>query len=240
MNSLGNKFFYLISVLGLTALLFGPFVGRAEVFTHNLILGSQRPEVKILQIFLNFDSATRVSQVGAGSLGQETDYFGAKTKQALIKFQTKYGLQLELGCLGSQTRTFLNQKIVDLLASSREKVAVSNDKTVKTLVQPAVVEAPVLLSLSPTNGNNGVFITLTGRNFLPQDNTVISGYGDLENVVSVDGQMIQFPLNFPANEIFRDEETGEVSLPGNLHLPIWFMVANKNGTSSSLIYDLQI
>ena len=138
-----------------------------------------------------------------------------------------------------------SKKLKLILLNLQKAQIINNKKTVtsnnQVQVKPTIViSAPVILSLSPVSGGNGALITLTGRNFLPQGNTIISGYADLENVSSADGQTIQFSLNFPVNDIFSDEETGVVSLPGNLHLPIWFTVANKNGKSNSLVYDLQI
>jgi hypothetical protein len=55
-------------------------------FTQILKLGSIGDEVKQLQIFLNTHGFP-LSQIGNGSLGHETNYFGQKTKDALIKFQ---------------------------------------------------------------------------------------------------------------------------------------------------------
>lgn len=52
-----------------------------------LKLGMIDPEVKVLQIFLNSNPATRLTGRGVGAPGRETNYFGILTKQALIKFQ---------------------------------------------------------------------------------------------------------------------------------------------------------
>ncbi len=55
-------------------------------FTHNLKLKDTGEEVKELQKYLNTHGYP-VAIVGAGSLGNESTYFGVKTKTALIKFQ---------------------------------------------------------------------------------------------------------------------------------------------------------
>ncbi len=84
-------------------------------FTKNLWVGIRDMDVKLLQRFLNLKGFT-VSTDGPGSAGQETEFFGAKTKQALIKFQEAYkvniltpiGLNLGTGFFGPQTRNYIN------------------------------------------------------------------------------------------------------------------------------------
>lgn len=84
-------------------------------FTKDLWYQMKDVEVKILQRFLNLKGFI-VSDSGAGAVGQETDYFGPKTKQALIKFQEAYksniltpiGLNFGTGFFGPQTRNFIN------------------------------------------------------------------------------------------------------------------------------------
>ena len=49
-------------------------------------LGSRGPEVKALQKFLNLKGFT-VSETGAGSLGNETEFFGVKLKQLLLNIK---------------------------------------------------------------------------------------------------------------------------------------------------------
>lgn len=58
--------------------------------TRNLSLGMTGEDVRALQRFLNRDSSTRVANVGTGSPGYESAYFGPLTKQAVIRFQEKY------------------------------------------------------------------------------------------------------------------------------------------------------
>lgn len=84
-------------------------------FTKNLWVGIRDMDVKLLQRFLNLKGFT-VSTDGPGSVGQETEFFGVKTKQALIKFQEAYkvniltpiGLNLGTGFFGPQTRNYIN------------------------------------------------------------------------------------------------------------------------------------
>ncbi len=85
-------------------------------FNQNLSRGSKRQDVKYLQIILNSDLATRVSQTGPGSPGNETDFFGPATESAVKKFQNKYSsevltphnLSSPTGFVGPSTRAKLN------------------------------------------------------------------------------------------------------------------------------------
>ena len=63
-------------------------------FTSNLAKGKTSAEVMQIQKFLNQWADTTVSTSGAGSKGNETSYFGAATKSAVIKFQNKYAADI--------------------------------------------------------------------------------------------------------------------------------------------------
>jgi len=52
-------------------------------------LGMRGEEVRTLQKFLNQNNVTNIKE-GAGSKGKETDYFGAKTYNAIIRFQNMF------------------------------------------------------------------------------------------------------------------------------------------------------
>lgn len=78
-----------------------------------LKLGSVGPEVLILQKKLNQSPDTEVASTGLGSKGNETDRFGALTKEAVIKFQLKYNIISSrndpfAGVVGPNTRGRLN------------------------------------------------------------------------------------------------------------------------------------
>src|SRR3989344_2481395 len=78
------------------------------VFNNNLSLGMTHSDVLQLQLVLNADSATQVSTSGAGSPGNETNYFGTRTRAAVINFQAKYGISPQSGFVGPLTRQELN------------------------------------------------------------------------------------------------------------------------------------
>jgi hypothetical protein len=85
-------------------------------FTTTLRLGQNSNDVKYLQILLNSDPDTKIATTGYGSPGYETIHFGPSTKQALIKFQTKYASDISqgkalttgAGLAGPATRAKLN------------------------------------------------------------------------------------------------------------------------------------
>lgn len=78
----------------------------AYTFTTTMKMGSKGAEVMELQKVLNAAGFT-VSTTGAGSPGNETTYFGAKTKAAVMKWQASVGLTAD-GIVGAMSRAKLN------------------------------------------------------------------------------------------------------------------------------------
>ena len=76
------------------------------VWTRDLTIGSTGEEVRALQEFLN-QKGFIVSESGYGSPGQETEYFGEKTRQALIRYQQANGIEPAQGYFGPITRTHI-------------------------------------------------------------------------------------------------------------------------------------
>ena len=93
------------------------------LFTKDLRLGTTDEDVKRLQQFLNAHGFA-LGNSGVGSPGQETTYFGLKTRSALALFQqhfaadilTPLGLTRGTGNFFIATRTFINKQ---LLAESK-------------------------------------------------------------------------------------------------------------------------
>src|SRR3990167_2541255 len=77
-------------------------------FNTNLTIGSTGADVMNLQKVLNMSADTQVASSGVGSPGNETSYFGALTRAAVIKFQNKYGITPAVGYVGPITRAKLN------------------------------------------------------------------------------------------------------------------------------------
>src|SRR3989344_2541590 len=59
-------------------------------FTHTLHRGMSGNEILILQRALNLHPRTQLAQVGPGSPGNETEYFGSLTESAIKHFQEFY------------------------------------------------------------------------------------------------------------------------------------------------------
>ena len=72
-------------------------------FARDLKLGDKGEDVLMLQRFLN-SQGFLVAKTGAGSPGNETTYFGEKTREALAAYQRWYAISPAQGFLGPITR----------------------------------------------------------------------------------------------------------------------------------------
>src|SRR3989344_8799703 len=104
----------------------------AASFTLDLAQGSRGTEVMNLQKKLNTDSATQVSSSGAGSPGNETSYFGSKTKAALINYQIMKGITAT-GKVDAATRAELNRVEVSTTSSVSSSSVASSASSISTL-----------------------------------------------------------------------------------------------------------
>ncbi|MCF7816079.1 MAG: chitobiase/beta-hexosaminidase C-terminal domain-containing protein [Candidatus Pacebacteria bacterium] len=103
-----------------------PTVSSATTLTlnRNLILGDEGEDVRSLQKFLNAQGFI-VALSGLGSVGNETTYFGAATKAAVIKYQnahavdilTPAGLISGTGYVGPSTRTYMGMEQVEVAST---------------------------------------------------------------------------------------------------------------------------
>lgn len=78
-----------------------------EFFVHDLRMGDSNPDIKRLQKFLNAHGF-QVAPTGNGSPGNETEYFGLLTFNAVVKFQKANNIPAT-GFVGTITRTRINQ-----------------------------------------------------------------------------------------------------------------------------------
>lgn len=131
----------------------------AAELTRTLTIGMRGQDVRALQQFLNTDSETRIAETGAGSPGNETDYFGVATKRALIKFQEKYrseiltpiNLTRGTGIFGERTRT----KVTAVKTITQKTVTIKTP-TQKTTTPTGTTTTPsprVLDNVTPAVGN---------------------------------------------------------------------------------------
>ena len=86
-----------------------PIISSFVIFKHTLKEGVTGADVKALQKFLNAHGFV-IAKMGAGSLGNETDYFGTGTRASLIKFQKANGIKPASGFFGPATLKYVNQK----------------------------------------------------------------------------------------------------------------------------------
>jgi hypothetical protein len=94
--------------------------------------GSTGMSVKVLQEFLNQRGFT-VAASGPGSAGSETDYFGARTKAALAKFQATNGITPAAGYFGPITRAYVAHLVGTGTGASIETGSVTYQGTVACL-----------------------------------------------------------------------------------------------------------
>jgi len=116
--SISKKLFLCFVLLALVFSLAPINQAKAEnfVFNNNLRFGTINQEVKSLQEFLNTTNCP-IASSGVGSVGHETNYFGFKTKDAVICFQKLKNLTSD-GIIGPITRATLNSTMVSLASTT--------------------------------------------------------------------------------------------------------------------------
>ncbi|MEK7148482.1 MAG: IPT/TIG domain-containing protein [Patescibacteria group bacterium] len=174
-------------------------LASSDIFTRTLFSGMRGDDVTGLQKFLNTDAETRIADAGAGSPGNETDYFGNATKRAVIKFQEKYraeilapiGLTNGTGFFGEKTRA----KVNSLASIAPVPVVTTPKKATTTPALPVEKGKVILMFPSVYSGKPGTIITLSGVGFTATDNTIY--FGDthaVEKAVSWNSRSITFKI----------------------------------------------
>lgn len=175
---------------------------EAQIY-RDLDLGSQGDDVLLLQKFLNTNQYTQIATYGPGSPGQETNYFGQLTKNAVTKLQEIYrstiltpiGLYNGTGFVGSQTRAVINNQNASSGGLSVANMAPYNTPSQSTLVR--------IDSISPTEGSDGTIVTIAGVGFTDKNTVLVDldsrlKYQDMK--ASADGTKITFSLNTDMGE----------------------------------------
>jgi len=121
-------------------------------FTQNLYLGVSNSQVKCLQQYLN-TAGYMVSVSGAGSPGNESAYFGAKTKATVIKWQKANGVSPTSGYFGAISRvkySALNNAAAGITTPSPTTPAATTTPTTPTTIV-ATTTTPTPLSITTTS-----------------------------------------------------------------------------------------
>lgn len=133
-------------------------------FNNNLKVGDTGEDVRVLQKVLNSNPKTEVSSGGSGSKDKETLFFGALTKNAVIKFQELYasdilqpfGLKSGTGFVGTSTRFKLNS-----LISLNNVVGDISEITSLSTPTASLVENSENSSAQTESGDNSISETKT-------------------------------------------------------------------------------
>lgn len=150
--------------------------------------GDNQKEVLTLQLILNSDSDTKITDTGVGSPGHETWYFGKLTEEALKSFQEKYGLEIT-GQIDFKTWQKLNSYAIEGNSPISKPNTISNTKptnTAKTTPTTKPVEEKNIFlddsSYASSNENSpATQTTNTTSTFLDNSylNDVLSKYSTL-------------------------------------------------------------
>jgi len=216
-----------------------PFANiHAESFTRYLQKGDRGADVLALQKVLNADPETLVSDFGDGSLGQETNFFGELTRQAVIKLQKKHYLSSKYGfftiysgALDDKTRAFLNStnpektKQENLNTSFQEKISTTSS-------------LPFVRSVNPSSIISGDQITIYGGNFSTSTPNIVRMTYNTISALSPDGTTLQVTAQSALQGMFdRDARKLDDDEKDNVKtkigaLPLFLTVQNERGTSN--------
>jgi hypothetical protein len=223
-------------------------------FARDLSIGSRGQDVLELQRVLNSNHRTRVAEHGEGSPGNETDYFGAKTFSAVLRYQhlhaneilTPLGLSQASGIVGPSTRTKLNSEISAKMVQA-EQAALTAPVEIfpefNRLGGPDILarsDTLQLISLTDIVVDPGQRVVLLGTGFTPRSNTVVFKNDSYNSTVSgfvssEDGTIINWsaPYDAPPGkyQIYVANETGQSQ-------PITLMIRSSQSPGAPVIESI--
>ncbi len=225
-------------------------------FSQNLTVGSKGADVKALQQFLNAHNYT-IAKSGAGSPGNESDYFGPATKAALAKFQADQKISPAAGYFGPATRAKVNSMegttgsgsgtgspVVNVPSGTGLMVTVApSNPAAQNIAQGAVNTK--MLSLNFSAGSQAV--TVTGLNLtrggLSQDADLqnvylYQGSTRLSNSMGVSNGQINFSsasglFTVPAGQTVTVDVTADIASTGASSHVITFSLASASSVTAS-------
>ena len=166
-------------------------------FTLDLTVGSKGDEVKALQVFLNSNGFV-VATTGAGSVGNETTYFGNATKAALAKYQASKGITPSSGYFGPKTRAVVNATVstttpttptTPVVTTSPLSIAIASDTAASANVQKGSANNQVLKFT--LTGAADKATTITGLTLKSYGTTIATDTTDIAAVKLFDENGIQ-------------------------------------------------
>jgi peptidoglycan hydrolase-like protein with peptidoglycan-binding domain len=133
--------------------------------SRNLRIGDKGEDVRLLQKVLNADKTTTVASSGPGAFGEETTYFGERTKNAVAKFQEAHfneilvpaGLTRGSGFVGTFTRERIRAFCAKTALASVPTQLTTGSASGKLVIPPTTTllklaaNSPVLANQNLTN-----------------------------------------------------------------------------------------
>jgi peptidoglycan hydrolase-like protein with peptidoglycan-binding domain len=99
-------------------------------------------DVRQLQIFLN-NAGYTVSASGVGSPGNETTYFGTRTRKALARYQADNGISPAIGYFGPMTRAHVNSNNTTATTAPTTTTSSAADESARDFVNDTNRDAVV-------------------------------------------------------------------------------------------------
>jgi peptidoglycan hydrolase-like protein with peptidoglycan-binding domain len=197
--------------------------------------GDRGEDVLYLQELLNRDADTAIASSGDGSPGMETTYFGRLTKQAIVRFQTKYrsevlvpaGVSSPTGVAGAFTRS----KLISLTSVAVVLPPPPSISPLPPVVPPPALLAPAnqieLFHINPQNTKGGERVGLFGVGFSLGKNYIKIGDTVVEAAAS-SPEILEFTVPFLEAGKYRVSVSTSPTV--GYSEPLYFMVYKTNAT----------